>query len=79
MYDALRAAIQPLLDESETKGWNNGWNDGRNDGIDEANKRTVGNMVRLSFPLDMIMKCTGLQEDDVLNIADSMGLAVSRA
>ena len=71
MYDALRAAIQPLLDESETKG--------RNDGIDEANKKTVGNMVRLSVPLDMIMKYTGLQEADVLNIADSMGLAVSRA
>ena len=75
MYDALRAAIQPLLDESETKGWNNGWNDG----VDEANKKTVGNMVRLSVPLDMIMKYTGLQEADVLHIADSMGLAVSRA
>ena len=67
MYDALRAAIQPLLDESKEQG------------IDEANKKTVGNMVRLSFPLDVIMKCTGLQEADVLHIADSMGLAVSRA
>ena len=69
MYDALRAAIQPLLDESETKGWNNGWNDGRNNGRAEAYDSFAQKMIARGMDGFLISDMTGYDRRRIDTIA----------
>ena len=71
MRDVLRELAQPWIDEGERRGEKNGKKEGKKEGLREV----AGNMLRSKLPLRMIMELSTLSEEEVREVAGTIGVS----
>ncbi|HLP44931.1 MAG TPA: hypothetical protein VK469_03245 [Candidatus Kapabacteria bacterium] len=68
--DIMPTLAQRLRDEGKEKWMNEGINEGRNEGIYEEKRQTARRMLREDFPIEQIVKITGLTEEEIRRLSN---------